>query len=221
MQLDAVLFDLDGTLADTAPDLLGALNKLCVEHGRPTLAMEQVRPHITGGSPKFIELGFGINVEHENYASLRQGFLDYYGAGLANHSTLMPNADALIAHMAGRGIRWGIVTNKAAALTRPLVHALGLLPAAACLVAGDCAARAKPHPDTLLLAAERLALAPNRIAYVGDARTDIIAAHAAGMHAIAVTFGYIAAHDSPHDWGADTVIESLDELISWFPGNGL
>lgn len=179
---EAVLFDLDGTLADTAPDLCGAANFLLVEEGRPQQAFMQLRPHTSGGVRGLLGASFGIEPAHHDYERLAARFLEIYAARLCEQSTLFDGIPALLDILERRGIAWGIVTNKRARFTDPLVAALGLSPRTPCVVSGDTTAAAKPSPLPILHACSVLACAPQRTLYVGDDRRDINCRPGRGHH---------------------------------------
>lgn len=209
----AVLFDLDGTLADTAPDLARALNALLGEHGRPSVPLEITRPLTSSGARGMIQAGFGLTPESARYESLKARFLELYGAAVCVETRLFPGMHELLEALERHGVRWGIVTNKPDRFTRPLLDALRLTSRAACIVSGDTAARPKPHPDPLLHASRALALDPAACLFVGDDLRDIQAARAAGMPSLAVSYGYLGGDGDLHAWGAEAVIDHpLDAL---------
>lgn len=211
--LRAVLFDFDGTLADTAPDLGGALNRLRAQHALAPLPLETVRPYASSGARGLLRVGFGLGPGDANYDEMRQAFLDNYEAAICVETKLFPGIAELLAHLEERGIAWGIVTNKAARFTDRLVELLGLAERVSCVVSGDTTPHMKPHPAPLLAAAERLALAPGQCGYVGDDLRDIIAAQAAGMVSIAVEYGYGTGDFGPREWHADAVVAQPMDLI--------
>ena len=217
LAVDAVLFDLDGTLADTAPDLAAALNRVRGEQGLPSLPLSALRPYASHGARGLLAAGMGVGPGQASYEALRTAFLDHYAAALCVESTLFAEVAALLDALDVRTLRWGIVTNKAQRFTAPLLAALGLAPRAATVVCGDTTPHAKPHPAPLLYAAERLGVAPERCVYVGDAERDIIAGGAAGMPTIVARYGYLEPHDEPGDWPADGIIDSPSALLSWLP----
>jgi len=208
----AVLFDFDGTLADTAPDLGAALNHLRTERGLPALSVGEVRPHASSGARGLLRVGLGLRPGDGDYERMRDAFLQHYGANLCVHTRLFPGTAELLMELRARGIKWGIVTNKATRFTVPLVSALGIAPD--CVVCGDTTPHSKPHPAPMLRAALELALAPELCCYLGDDLRDVQAAHAAGMRAIAVGWGYHGIDDDgPTSWGADAIIAGpLDVL---------
>ncbi len=213
--LDGVLFDLDGTLADTAPDLGGALNHLRKLRGLEPMALDILRPHASSGARGMIGVGLGITPGHEEYETLRVAFLDHYENNLLVHSRLFDGVPDLLAALDAAGLAWGIVTNKATRFTHPLVTGIGLRPPRDCVVCGDTTPHAKPHPAPLLEAARRLDLAPARCLYVGDDERDILAARAAGMRSVAAAYGYLGLVKPPEQWGADVVVNSPAELLQW------
>lgn len=203
----AVLFDLDGTLADTAPDLVAAVNKVRIDRGMPPGPYETLRLQASHGARGLIGSAFGVAPEDAAFASLRDAFLANYEAALCVRSQLFDGIPALLAALAERGLPWGIVTNKAARLTDPLVKLLGLADDAACVVSGDTTPHSKPHPAPLLYAAECIGIAPARIVYVGDDLRDIQAGKAAGMATVAAAYGYCGDSLAPAQWQADAVVE--------------
>lgn len=215
IRLSTVLFDFDGTLADTAPDLGHALNLLLEESGRPALPLEALRPHASHGSIGLIRFGFGLRPEDKGFEALRGRYLELYEQHLAVATRLFPGAGESLAALESRGLRWGIVTNKPGWLTAPLVRMLGLSVRAACVVSGDTTPRRKPDPDPLLHACEVIGCRPAECLYIGDAERDIIAGRRAGMTTLVARFGYIDHDERPEEWGADGVIDALPELLDW------
>ena len=213
----AVLFDFDGTFADTAPDLGAAVNRLRAARGLPALSVGDVRPYASSGARGLLRVGLGLSPGDGDYERMRDAFLEHYGANLCIDTRLFPGVEALLAELKTRGIKWGIVTNKATRFTAPLVSALGIAPD--CVVCGDTTPHSKPHPAPLLHAAGELALAPESCCYLGDDLRDVQAAHAAGMRAIAVGWGYHGIDDDgPASWGADAIIAGpLDVLAHLRP----
>lgn len=209
----AVFFDLDGTLADTAPDLGGALNELLAEAGRPALAHEVLRPHVSAGTRGMLGIGFGIKPEHSDYPDLAKRFLELYAARLCVGTRLFDGMTQLLAGLEARGIVWGVVTNKPARFTDPLMAGLGLAERCAAIVSGDSAPRPKPAPDTLLLASQVAGVPPRLTLYVGDDLRDVQAAHAAGMRAIAAAWGYLGDGLPISDWRADATIAAPLDLL--------
>ncbi len=203
----AVLFDLDGTLADTALDLVAAVNKVRTDRGLPPGPYETLRLQASHGARGLIGSAFGVAPEDAAFPSLRDAFLANYEAALCVQSRLFDGIPALLEALAARGMPWGIVTNKAARLTDPLVKLLGLAEGAACVVSGDTTPHSKPHPAPLLYAAECMGIAPGRIVYVGDDLRDIQAGKAAGMATVAAAYGYCGESLAPAEWQADAVVE--------------
>jgi phosphoglycolate phosphatase len=214
MTIRAVLFDLDGTLADTAPDLAGALNALLVERGLPPVPVAEARPVTSSGARGMLKVGLGIEPGHAEYESLKARFLDLYAERVCVETRLFAGIAELLAGLEERAIAWGVVTNKAERFTRPLLETLALLERAACVVGGDTTGRAKPHPDPLLHAAQRVGLDPTRCLYVGDDLRDVQAARAAGMPVLAAAYGYLGVDGDPHAWGADAVIDHPLEILN-------
>lgn len=210
-----VLFDLDGTLADTAPDMAAALNQLRAEESLPPLPFAAIRPEVSHGSPAMLKLGFDIATDAPAYPALRQRFLDLYEAQLCRKTVLFPGVPDLLDAIERQSLRWGIVTNKPGWLTDPLLEQLALTSRATCVVSGDTTPNRKPHPDPLLHACQLASTSPAACVYVGDAVRDVQAAHAAGMATVVARYGYIADHEQPDDWGADYLIESPADLLSW------
>ncbi|WP_122153766.1 HAD family hydrolase [Paraburkholderia sp.] len=208
----AVLFDLDGTLADTAPDLAAAVNKMRHERGLEMVPLDDLRPLASAGARGLIGGAFGIGPEHPDYPAMRDEFLTNYEADLCIETTLFQGIDAVLDELDARGVRWGIVTNKVARLTEPLVALLGLDLRAGCVVSGDTTPHSKPHPAPLLHAARELDLAPERIVYVGDDLRDVQAGFAAGMVTVAAAYGYCGNDIPPTHWHAQHVVQSTAEL---------
>ncbi|HYR34046.1 MAG TPA: HAD-IIIA family hydrolase [Burkholderiales bacterium] len=208
----AVLFDFDGTFADTAPDLAAAVNAMRTKRGLEPLPPATVRPYASMGARGLLRIGFGMTPEHSQYIAMRDEFLDRYARALCVDTRLFPGMPEVIDELGARGIAWGIVTNKATRFTERLVRDLGVAPA--CVVCGDSTPHLKPHPAPLLLAAKRLELAPRECVYVGDDLRDIQAAHAAGMRSVAVEYGYHGADNpGPATWNADAIISHPSELL--------
>jgi phosphoglycolate phosphatase len=211
----AVLFDLDGTLADTAPDLVGALNLLLAERSQPALPLERLRPYASAGARGLILEGMGIAADDADYETLRTRFLDLYAANICVHTRLFQGMDQLLRQLEQRSIFWGVVTNKPARFTNPLIKALSLAGRASCVVSGDTTPYSKPHPAPLLHAAELLGLPSSACLYVGDDLRDVQAARAAGMPVLAAAFGYLGDAGDPRNWGADAVIDQASEIMAF------
>lgn len=210
--IEAVLFDLDGTLADTAPDLGYALNVLLARYGKPALPIESIRPHVSHGARGMLQVGFGMLPADESFPDFRDQYLAIYADNLCRETVLFPGMGSLLESLESAGMPWGIVTNKPQRFTEPLIAALNLHTRAACVVSGDSAARAKPHPDTLLLATRKANINVRLTVYVGDDERDIQAAHAAGMAAVVALYGYLGVGSDPRTWGAEAMIQHPLEL---------
>lgn len=210
-----ILFDLDGTLLDTAPDLADALNRVLIEQNRDPLPFEIIRPHVSHGSIALIRAGFDIDPETEPFEALRQRLLEIYRNNLANRTRLFPGTGNLLSEIEQRGMNWGVVTNKPAWLTEPLLEQLKLASRAACIVSGDTTARSKPDPMPMLHACELAGSEAAQCLYVGDAQRDIEAGRNAGMKTLVALYGYIDEDDNPQSWGADSMVQHPDEILAW------
>ncbi|MBM3352500.1 MAG: HAD-IA family hydrolase [Betaproteobacteria bacterium] len=206
-----VLFDFDGTLADTAADLSRALNRVRAERGLDEVPLEQLRGHASSGARGLLQAGMGVLPEHDQYAPLREAFLKHYAENICIDTRLFPGVEALLSEIEWRGLRWGIVTNKSTSLTRNVVKRLGLAERAACVVCGDTTPHLKPHPAPLLHAAGELQVATSDCVYLGDDLRDIQAARAAGMRPVAVAWGY---GENLPDWNAEAILQRPEDLIS-------
>lgn len=208
---DAVLFDLDGTLIDTAPDMVRVLLELLENEGRAPLDYGLVRSHVSNGAAGLINLGFpdAPGDEHER---LRLEYLSRYQDAVCVDSGLFPGLAALLDELDNANLPWGVVTNKPARMTEPLLRELGLAGRAACMISGDTIPQRKPDPAPLLLATRETGVAPGRSVYVGDAKRDIAAGRAAGMYTIGVEYGYITQEDDPACWDADELVADAEEL---------
>lgn len=209
----AILFDLDGTLVDTAPDLGLALNLQRERHGLPPLPQPIIRPYASHGSQGLLKVGFGLTPQSTTFDAMRVEYLDLYDQVFDRSPKLFPGMSELLQALQSGGLRWGVVTNKPRRFTMPIMQALGIHDIAACIVSGDDAPRAKPHPDTLLLACEIAGLDPAACYYVGDAERDIQAGHAAGMRTVVARYGYLDEHDTPELWGAEALIDAPLDLL--------
>lgn len=211
----AFLFDLDGTLVDTAPDMAGALNRLRAEHNLAPLPYETIRPWVSHGAMALVKLGFGHDLDDERLQALRLRFLDIYAARLCVESRLFPGMEGVLQALEEKARPWGVVTNKPAFLTEPLLEELGLRGRAGCIVSGDTLPVRKPDPAPVRHACGLLGLPEAACVMIGDAERDIASARAAGSSSIAAAFGYVREDDDPHGWGADAVISHADDLHSW------
>ncbi len=211
----AVLFDLDGTLADTAPDLAAAVNRMRTDRGMEESPFEQLRPLASAGARGLLGVAFGITPADAGYEAMRTEFLDNYAARIAAHTTLFDGMPELLSAIEARGLRWGIVTNKPERFTDALVPLIGL-GHAACIVSGDTTPHAKPHPEPLFEAARRLQLDAQACWYVGDDLRDIQAGKAAGMPTVAAAWGY-CGHTEPQSWAADLIAGTPAAMIELLP----
>jgi len=213
--VQAVLFDLDGTFADTAPDLAAALNHTRAARNLPPLPLDIIRPQASHGSRGLLRLGFDIDPGAPDYDTLRDIFLDYYERNICVYTRLFPGMAELVDELEWRGIRWGIVTNKPHRYTVPLMQALGYAGRAACLISGDTCAQAKPHPDPLFKACELIGVSPEQCLYLGDDLRDMQAANAAAMPGIIARYGYINGDASEASWNAQGGVDKPMELIGY------
>lgn len=212
---NVVLFDLDGTLVDTAPDLGFALNTLLEQEGRQPLDHALIRPVASNGSAGLLGLGFGIDIKDPAYPALQQRFLTLYADNLTRESALFLGMQQVLDELTANQIRWGVVTNKPAFLTDPLMQQLNLTQQAACIVSGDTTPFSKPHAAPLLHACDLLDTPPVDCLYIGDAKRDIEAAQNAQMRSVVALYGYITENDDPQSWQADCVINHPLEILQW------
>jgi phosphoglycolate phosphatase len=211
--INTVLFDLDGTFADTAPDLCHALNAMRSSRGLAPVPLAATRPVTSLGARGMLGVGFDLAPSHPDYAALREEFLEHYGKNLCRDTHLFSGIAEALTAIEACGLKWGIVTNKAERYARPLIALLGYGSRAACIVGGDTAGRIKPDPAPLLWACRTLGVPAATCVYVGDDERDIIAGHAAGMKTVAVEYGYLNG-SAPVTWGADAVIRHPRELLA-------
>lgn len=214
----AVLFDLDGTLVDTAPELIHTLNEMRRRRGLAEMDHAPLRAQASHGTQGLIRLGFGVGHDHPEFQDLRAEFLDIYIEHLTARSDLFPGMEEVLDGLEARGIPWAVVTNKPAFLTEPLLRDLGLLERAASVVSGDTCAHPKPHPEPVLHACRCMGASPDRCLYVGDAARDVEAATAAGMPTLVALYGYLGGDDLPETWGAAGFIQSPLGLMDWLDG---
>jgi 2-phosphoglycolate phosphatase len=210
-----VLFDLDGTLLDTAPDLADALNAVLMENHRPPLPFQEIRGVVSHGAMALIRLGFELDEFHPDFQPLRQRLLELYRDNISRTTRLFPGMGEVLDQLGVLGYNWGVVTNKPGWLTDPLLMDLGLFSRAACVVSGDTLETRKPHPAPMLYACERIGSTPEVCVYVGDAQRDVEAGRNAGMHTLVALFGYFQAHDRPQEWHADGMIHAPLDLLNW------
>ena len=213
--LRGVLFDLDGTLIDSAPDLAGAANRLRADHGMAPLALERLRPMVGSGARGMVGVAFGVAPGDARFEPLRDAFLAHYEAGLLQRTQPFAGVDAMLSGLDAARIPWGIVTNKAARFTMPIVAGLGLARRAAVVVCGDTTPHAKPHPEPLWHAARAMGLAPEDMVYVGDDLRDAQAARAAGMAMVVAAWGYLGLGEPAQTWGADALADTPAHLGDW------
>ena len=211
----AVLFDLDGTLIDSAPDLASAVNAMLQQRGQATLPYAALRPHAGSGARGMLGAAFGVAPTMAEYEALKDEFYLAYEVRMLEQTCLFDAVGHLLDALDARGLPWGIVTNKALRFAQPGAHALGLLQRAGALVAGDSTPHTKPHPAPLLEAARRMGLAPEACVYIGDDARDIHAGRAAGMATLAAAWGYLGADSPPQAWGADHVLGHPTQLLQW------
>jgi N-acetyl-D-muramate 6-phosphate phosphatase len=231
-RLHAVLFDLDGTLLDTAPDMVGSLVALQAEQGDPPIKYEIGRAYVSNGTTGLLRIAFGT-IDDSRHERLHKRFIEIYAGRLALETRLFPGMECVLGHLEESGTPWGVVTNKPSALTDPLLRTLDLHRRCACVVSGDTVAQRKPHPDPLLYALSQIGSGKSRhpgdagetvsrtSVYVGDARRDVMAGRAAGMRTVAATYGYIPPEENPDTWGADTLVSDpagLLRVLEYFGG---
>lgn len=213
--IKAVLFDFDGTLADTAPDLGHALNRQRIARGLPELPIAQIRSQASAGSRGLLGLGFNIKPGDPDYESMRDEFLDFYTQRLYHDTCLFPGVVELLDQLDMMNLPWGIVTNKPARFTHPLIQMLGLAQRVACVICGDEIANTKPHPEPLLTASNEMAIVPASCIYLGDDIRDVQASLAAGMQPIVARYGYLGNDQPPETWGAKYLIDHPKELLTY------
>lgn len=213
--MQAVLFDLDGTLVDTAPDLGYALNLQRERHGLDFLLEEAIRPYASHGSRGLLEIGFGLLPTDATFEEMRAEYLELYTQVMTRQPVLFDGMAETLHAIEQRGLRWGIVTNKPRRFTLPMVTHMGLDVRAGVVISGDDAPQPKPSPQTLLLACERMQINPEMVLYLGDAERDVQAGNAAGMTTLVALFGYLSETDTPQTWGADGYIQQPQDLLSY------
>lgn len=216
---EAVLFDLDGTLADTAPDLGAALNQLLLEQGREPLPMEKLRPHVSSGARGMIGAGLGITPADAAYAGLQQRFLAIYQNALCVGTRLFEGMAEHLDDLDARAIPWGIVTNKSQRFAIPLMEGLDLRQRTVCIVCGDSTQRAKPHGHPMQLASAVMGIAATECIYVGDDERDVISGRAVGMTTIVAGWGYLGDGKPPTHWGADAIAAAPAEILGIVAAN--
>jgi 2-phosphoglycolate phosphatase len=212
---EAVLFDLDGTLIDSAPDLGAAADKMRTDRGLPALPIAGYRHMAGAGARGMLGIAFGVTPEMQEFPALREEFFRNYEERMLRNTYLFPDVAELIDELVGRGMPWGIVTNKASRFTDPLVASIRSFATASVVISGDTTPHSKPHPEPLLEAARRLGVDPVRCLYAGDDERDVLAGRAAGMRTVAARYGYMGANADVGLWRADHAIESPAELLKW------
>lgn len=210
----AVLFDLDGTLIDSAPDLGAAADKLRIDRGMQSLPLQAYRPMAGAGARGMLEVAFGIAPGHPDFPSLKDEFLDNYERCIHDRTSVFDGVPALVEVLAQRSLKWGVVTNKVTRFTSLIARRVALFDSAGAIVSGDSTPYSKPHPAPLLEAASQLGLAAHECIYVGDDARDIAAGRAAGMGTVAALYGYLGSGAQPWQWGADAMIETPLDLLS-------
>lgn len=210
--MKAVLFDLDGTLFDTAPDFVVVLNELRQQEQLPPLADTTIREVVSNGARAMVRLGFGVDEGQTGFDQLRERLLDLYLAHLAKHTVPFPGIEKLLNQLAEYGIAWGVVTNKPSAYTIPLLQAFAHLPTPGAIICPDDVTNRKPDPEPILLACKRIGCEPSEAIYVGDHVRDIQAGRAAGMPTVACSYGYVDSGDDPESWNADHLIHNASEI---------
>ena len=214
-KFDAIFFDLDGTLVDTAPDLAYALNTVLQEQGKYPLQYEAIRAVASHGSAGLLQLGFGIAPTDPTYSQLQKRLIEIYQDNITSRSSLFKGMENILDALDDAGKKWGVITNKPGFLTEPLLTGLRLINRAACVVSGDTTANSKPHPEPMLHACKLTQTDPTRCLYVGDAERDIKAGRNANMHTIVACYGYLGDMDTPESWQADAMIHHPSELTQW------
>lgn len=214
--INGVLFDLDGTLLDTAPDMALALNIQRELHDLAPLPYSEIRPYVSHGALAMLRIGFGIDIHDTNFNAMREQYLHIYGENIAVKTRLFDGLSEFLKQLEQKGVQWGIVTNKPEFLTKPLLNALGLDKRAATVISGDTIEPRKPNPAPLFAACKEANLIPAQCVYVGDAERDIAAGRAAGMMTVLAKWGYITPEDNTDDWKADLSLEHPLELSSVF-----
>ena len=213
--LSCVLFDLDGTLLNTAPDLTTALNKALTHFNFPEVSINAITPYISYGAAVMIDTALEQEVAAAIKADILEWLLNYYENHIADATELYPGMPELLETLENKGIPWGVVTNKRERMTHPLMHALDLTKRSACIICGDTTAHSKPHPEPMLTACRQVQVPPEACLYIGDAQHDISAGKAANMKTLAATWGYLKPDDKPQEWGADALINHPNEILDW------
>ena len=216
--LRGVLFDLDGTLLDTAPDFVLACNAAAAEFGLRGLTLERLRTEVSNGAPAMLRILLDENEREVDFDALHQRMLALYEENIAVHTRFFAGMEAVLDEVEARGLSWGIVTNKQRRFTEPLLRVLDLHERTGCAISGDTLAECKPHPLPMWEACRRIDVAPGACVYIGDARRDIEAGQNAGMATLAALYGYVPADDPAHAWGADGLLSQPSDLLAWLDG---
>ena len=211
----AVLFDLDGTLIDTAPDLAFALNTLLEQEGLETVSYQDIRTVASNGSPALLNLGFGLTTDHSDYPLLQERFFQLYQDNITRETALFNGMEEVLTALENANIPWGIITNKPAFLTEQLAQGLNLTQRAGCIVSADTTPFSKPHPAPMFYACEMIKKSPEQCIYIGDAARDIEAGKNANMQTVAALYGYIGKGVNPDDWQADISIKEPRDILQW------
>lgn len=217
-QIDAVLFDLDGTLVDSAPDLGAAADKMRTDRGLPSYPLARYRPMAGAGARGMLDIAFNMGPDHADFSTLREEFFANYERSLTERTFAFDGVNELIEAILAKRLAWGVVTNKAARFTLPLTAQMPLFATAGAIVCGDTTAHAKPHPAPMFEAARRIGVAPERCVYVGDDQRDIVAGLAAGMCTVAATYGYLGQETDTKAWGAHAAISTPLALLALLNG---
>lgn len=219
MKINNILFDLDGTLLDTAPDLASALNSLLEKYGMIALPHPVVRPTVSHGSKGMLKLAFDIEDDHENFNTLREELLNIYAKNVCVNTVPFPGIEDVLEYIKENKLSWGIVTNKPGFLTEPLLKNFAFNADTKCVVSGDTVENAKPHPEPLLHACKLMKCEPKESLYIGDAERDIEAGRRAGMTTLIARYGYISEEENIDDWNAHGIIDDPKEIITWLEKN--
>ncbi len=215
--MGAILFDLDGTLVDSAPDLGSAADQMRVARGMPSLSLDVYRPMAGAGARGMLGIAFAVSPTEPGFDALKEEFFTNYERCLTQRTHVFEGVNTLVESILARGLRWGVVTNKSARFTSPLTQAMPLFQSASTVISGDTTPHAKPHPEPLFEAARRMGLEPARCLYVGDDERDVVAGLAAGMGTVAATYGYLGSKSDVAAWGAHAQINTPLQLLQFLP----